>query len=114
MPSDSGAPDTCIATMSARPRPVVAAERGSTAIWRGPSSMPRASCAIACWPAALGCTPSANSQLVCTVGSTYEPGLQNSDESPAGAGSTAQGSEEHTSELQSLMRSSYAALCLKQ
>src|SRR3546814_5280317 len=40
-------------------------------------------------------------------------GIVGTDRQPAGAGAAGQRSEEHTSELQSLMRISYAVFCLK-
>src|SRR3546814_10804415 len=55
-------------------------------------------------------TLSADGQLVTPQGFAVQPGIQ----IPQGAQSVAIArSEEHTSELQSLMRSSYAVFCLK-
>src|SRR5690606_32128771 len=77
-------------TRPARARPTTASECGRIAICRGPSIIEIASCAIIAWVAVVGCTPSANIHALPASGDTSEPGLQNKELSPAGAGWVAQ------------------------
>src|SRR3546814_3790487 len=62
------------------------------------------------WPA---CEPSPNTVSICTAASLYISAPASEIALSPGSSSISTRSEEHTSELQSLMRISYAVFCLK-
>src|SRR3546814_1207956 len=67
-------------------------------------------------PLRLGCYPAWRSRRMAAIAAfraQYLPAFQLSDRHLLGAGAAPPRSEEHTSELQSLMRSSYSVFCLK-